>query len=66
MARRVDVKKGQSFQDGAGLTVTVAEIDGSDRVHFSVCGDREGSCTAPGEMSTLAFVSRFTRIDTDS
>ena len=66
MSHGIEVKKGQRFQDGAGLTVTVAEIDGSDRVHFSVSRDREGSCTAPGEMSTLAFVSRFTRIDTDS
>jgi hypothetical protein len=64
MSHRIEVKKGQSFQDGTGLTVRVAEIDGSDRVHFSVSGDREASCAAPGEMSTLAFVRRFTRIDT--
>jgi hypothetical protein len=64
MSHRVEVKAGQSFQDGTGLTVRVEEIDGFDRVHFSVSGIGEDSCVAPGEMSSLAFVSRFTRIDT--
>ena len=63
MSRSVEVKEGQNFQDGTGLTVRVGEIDASDRVHFSVSGDREYSCAGPGEMSHLAFVSRFTRID---
>jgi hypothetical protein len=64
MLHKVEVKAGQSFQDGTGLTVRVEEIDGFDRVHFSVCGDGEDSCATPGEMSSLAFVSRFNRIDT--
>ena len=63
MSRNVEVKEGQNFQDGTGLTVRVGEIDASDRVHFSVSGDREYSGAGPGEMSHLAFVSRFTRID---
>jgi hypothetical protein len=63
MSRSVEVKEGQTFQDGTGLTVRVGEIDASDRVHFSVSEDREYSCTGPGEMSHLAFVSRFTKID---
>ena len=63
MSRSVEVKEGHTFQDGTGLTVRVGEIDASDRVHFSVSGDREYSCAGPGEMSHLAFVSRFTRID---
>ena len=57
----IEVKSGQSFQDGTGLTVRVDEIDANDRVHFSVIEDRAG--TGPGEMSYLAFVKRFTRIE---
>jgi hypothetical protein len=64
MSHRVEVKAGQSFRDGTGLTVRVGEIDGFDRVHFSVSGDGEDSYAATGEMSSFAFVSRFTRIDT--
>ena len=63
MPRNVEVKEGQSFQDGTGLTVRVGEVDANDRVHFSVIEDREAACTGPGEMSYSAFVSRFTRID---
>jgi hypothetical protein len=59
----IEVKEGQNFQDGTGLTVRVGEIDASDRVQFSVSGDREYSCAGPGEMSRLGFVSRFTKID---
>ena len=55
-----EVKQGQSFQDGTGLTVKVREIDTNHRVHFSVSEHRDA---APGEMSYFAFVSRFTRID---
>src|SRR5229473_1440397 len=61
MPRRVEVKEGQSFQDGTGLTVRVGEIDANDRVHFSVIEDREAA--GPGEMSYLAFIKRFTRIE---
>src|SRR6266446_6088605 len=53
MPRRVEVKEGQSFQDGTGLTVRVGEIDANDRVHFSVIEDREAA--GPGEMSYVAF-----------
>ena len=63
MSRSVEVKEGQNFQDGTGLTVRSEEIDASDRVHFSVSGEGEYSCAGPGEMSHLAFVSRFTKID---
>jgi hypothetical protein len=63
MSRSVEVKEGQNFQDGTGLRVRVGKIDASDRVHFSVSGESKYSCAGPGEMSHLAFVSRFTRID---
>jgi hypothetical protein len=63
MSHKVEIKEGQSFQDRTGLTVRVEEIDGFDRVHFSVSGDREDACAARGGMSSLAFVSRFTRVD---
>ena len=59
----VDIKKGQTFQDGTGLTVRVGEIDASDRVHFAVIKDRESVYVGDGEMSCLAFIHRFTRID---
>ncbi len=42
MSHCVEVKPGQSFQDGTGLKVRIAKIDVSDRVHFCVtedCGD---------------------------
>ena len=39
MPRSVEVKKGQCFQDGTGLTVRVGDTDGTDRVHFSVIED---------------------------
>jgi hypothetical protein len=61
MPRNVEVNEGQSFQDGTGLTVRVGEIDANDRVHFSVIEDRR--VAGPGEMSYLAFVNRFTRIE---
>jgi len=63
MSDRVEVKPGQSFQDGTGLKVRIAKIDLSDRVHFCVAGDREDSDPEPGQMSSLAFIGRFTRID---
>src|SRR5882724_2937059 len=56
-----EIKKGQTFQDGTGLTVRVGEIDASERVHFSVIKDRES--VGVGEMSCFAFVQRFTRIN---
>ena len=56
-----EIKKGQTFQDGTGLTVRVGEIDASKRVHFSVIKDRES--VGVGEMSCFAFVQRFTRIN---
>jgi hypothetical protein len=64
MPRVRDVKKGQRFQDGTGLTVRVGDgdIEGTDRVHFSVIED--GVVSASGEMSHAAFVSRFSRIQT--
>jgi hypothetical protein len=61
MPRSVRVKEGQNFQDGTGLTVRVGEIDPNGRVHFSVIEDRE--IAGLGEMSYLAFVKRFTRIE---
>src|SRR5882672_1633591 len=63
MPRIVEIKKGQTFQDGTGLTVRVGEIDASERVHFSVIKDQESVCVGAGEMSCFAFVHRFTRID---
>jgi hypothetical protein len=57
----VEVREGQSFQDGTGLSVRVQQVDAYDRVHFSVIEDQAGA--GPGEMSYLAFVHRFTRID---
>ena len=63
MPRTVEIKKGQTFQDGTGLTVRVGEIDASERVHFSVIKDRESiGVGAAGEMSRFAFLHRFTRI----
>ena len=61
MSPNVEDKEGQSFQDATGLTVKVGEIDSHDRVHFSVIEDRE--VDGSGEMSCLAFVNRFTRIE---
>ena len=63
MPRTVEIKKGQTFQDGTGLTVRVGEIDASDRVHFAVIKDRESVYVGDGEMSCLAFIHRFTRIN---
>jgi hypothetical protein len=63
MSHSVEVKPGQSFQDGTGLKVRIAKIDLSDRVHFCVTSDREALGAGLGQMSFLAFVSRFTRID---
>ena len=63
MPRTVEIKKGQTFQDGTGLTVKVGEIDASDRVHFAVIEDRESVCVRDGEMSCFAFIHRFTRIN---
>jgi hypothetical protein len=61
MPRSVEVRVGQKFQDGTGLTVRVRKIDTDDRVHFSVIEGR--GVAGPGEMSYLAFVNRFTRIE---
>jgi hypothetical protein len=63
MPRIVEIKKGQTFQDGTGLTVRVGEIDASERVHFTVIKDRESVGVEDGEMSCFAFVHRFTRIN---
>ena len=63
MPRTVEIKKGQTFQDGTGLTVRVGEIDASERVHFAVIKDRESVCVGDGEMSCLAFIHRFARIN---
>jgi len=63
MPRTVEIKKGQTFQDGMGLTVRVGEIDASERVHFSVIKDRESVCVGAGEVSCFALVHRFTRIN---
>jgi hypothetical protein len=58
-----EIKKGQTFQDGTGLTVRVGVIDASERVYFSVIRDRESVGVGDGEMSCFAFVQRFTRIN---
>ncbi len=63
MPDTVEIKKGQTFQDGTGLTVRVGEIDASERVHFAVIKDRESVYVGDGEMSCLAFIHRFTRIN---
>jgi hypothetical protein len=63
MPGTVEIKKGQTFQDGMGLTVRVGEIDASERVHFAVSKDRESVGVEDGEMSCFAFVHRFTRIN---
>jgi hypothetical protein len=60
MPRSDEIKNGQRFQDGTGLTVRVGDIDGTDRVHFSVIED--GKVADHGEMSLAAFVHRFSRI----
>jgi len=60
MPRSDEIKNGQRFQDGTGLTVRVGDIDGTDRVHFSVIED--GKVADQGEMSLAAFVYRFSRI----
>ena len=52
----VEVKEGQSFQDGTRLTVRLSKTD-NDRVQFSVIEDRE--VVGLGEMSYLVFVNRF-------
>ena len=64
MPRMVEIKKGQTFQDGTGLMVRVGEIDAGERVHFAVVvvRDRESVCVGDGEMSYFAFIHRFTRI----
>jgi hypothetical protein len=61
MPRDIEVRVGQEFQDGTGLTVRVGEVDPNDRVHFSVIEDRDDN--VPGEMSYSAFVNRFARIE---
>ena len=63
MPQTVEIKKGQTFQDGTGLTVRVGEIDAGERVHFTVIKDRESVCVGDGEMSYFAFIHRFTRIN---
>ena len=66
MPRAVEIKKGQTFQDGTGLTVRVGEIDAidaSERVRFAVIKDRESVGVEDGEMSCFAFVHRFTKIN---
>ena len=63
MPHAVEIKKGQTFQDGTGLTVRVGEIDASERVHFTVIKDRESVCVGDGEMSYFVFIHRFTRIN---
>ena len=55
MPRTVEIKKGQTFQDGTGLTVRVGEVDASDRVHFAVIKVRESVCVGNGEMSGFAL-----------
>jgi len=61
MPRSVEVRVGQKFQDGTGLTVRVGKIDTDDRVHFSIIEGR--GVAGSGEMAYLAFVNRFTRIE---
>jgi hypothetical protein len=64
MPGNIEIKRGQSFQDGTGLSVRVQEVDASHRVHFSVVQDGEVERGGqPGEMSYFAFVQRFTRIE---
>ena len=63
MPHAVEIKKGQTFQDGTGLTVRIGEIDASERVRFAVIKDRESACVRDGEMSYVAFTHRFTRIN---
>ena len=43
MPHAVEIKKGQTFQDGTGLTVRIGEIDASERVRFAVIKDRESA-----------------------
>jgi len=63
MPHAVEIKKGQTFQDGTGLTVRIGEIDASERVRFAVIKDRESVCVGDSEMSCFAFIHRFTRIN---
>jgi hypothetical protein len=62
MPSSVELKEGHTFQDATGLSVTVQEVV-HDRVHFAVIDDGEAVNTKNGEMSCLAFVRRFTRLD---
>jgi hypothetical protein len=63
MPRTVEIEKGQTFQDGTGLTVRVGEIDASERVHFAVIKDQSAYALETAEMSYFAFIHRFTRIN---
>jgi hypothetical protein len=62
MLATTEIKEGQSFRDVTGLSVTIREVV-HDRVRFSVSEDQLAVCGGAGEMSCLAFVHRFSRID---
>jgi hypothetical protein len=53
MPRTVEIKKGQTFQDGTGLTVRVGEIDASERVHFAVIKDQSPYALETGKNVLL-------------
>jgi len=61
MPRAFEVKEGQNFQDGTGLTVRVERVDPDARVHFFVIDDRK--IAGLREMSHLDLVNRFARIE---
>ena len=63
MPRTVEIKKGQTFRDGTGLTVRVGEIDASECVHFAVIKDQCPYGLETAKMSYFAFIHRFTRIN---
>jgi hypothetical protein len=59
MPRCVEAKKGQRFQDGTGLMVRVGEIDGTDRVHFSVIEPPEWFAPASTECREMFTDGHF-------
>jgi hypothetical protein len=64
MRQDVQLARGDICGDATGLRVKVEDVDLYDYVHFSVVESTDAAedDAATGEMSHLAFVSRFTRV----
>jgi hypothetical protein len=63
MRHDMELSAGDICGDTTGLRVRVEEVDLYDYVHFSVVDKSESEEEATGEMSHLAFVRRFTKMD---